>query len=158
MLVMPLFGVIPEARSVLLLPLVALGLLFAASLVSAAFVLPSVALGHWMAQRRGSGRRGWWVLASALLVSVLVVSLSLLVVASRGEGPVFSSWRGSLVWLLYASVFCCVSMPAVLAAHRVVVRAEAGYRVWSAGQVLGYGAVLLLVELMGVLVVLSVLV
>ncbi|MEU6768089.1 hypothetical protein ABZ916_36995 [Streptomyces sp. NPDC046853] len=45
-----------------------------------------------------------------------------------------------------------------LAAHRVVVRAEAGYRVWSAGQVLGYGAVLLLVELMGVLVVLSVLV
>ncbi|MFH8491198.1 hypothetical protein [Streptomyces longisporoflavus] len=154
---LPLFGVIPEATSVFVLPVVALMLFFVAALVSAFFVLPSVALGHWLAERRGSGRRGWWLVGAALLVLVFVGSLSLFVVASCEGGPVLGSWRDSLDWLLYASVFYCISIPAVLAAHNVVVRADAGYRVWSARQVLGYGSVALLVESLAVLWVLIVL-
>ncbi|GGV66104.1 hypothetical protein GCM10010277_73730 [Streptomyces longisporoflavus] len=148
---LPLFGVIPDATSVFVLPAVAVALFFVVALVSAVFVLPSVALGHWLAGWRGSGRRGWWVAGAALLVLVLVGGLSLLVVASCEGGSVFSSWRNSLDWLLYASVFYCISVPAVLAAHKVVVRTDEGYRVWPARQVLGYGSIALLVESLGVL-------
>ncbi|MFJ3091230.1 hypothetical protein [Streptomyces sp. NPDC086838] len=156
LLAMPLSGVVPEARSVIVLPLAVLALLFIASLISAAFVLPSVALGHWLGERRGSGRRWWWVATAAVLILVLVGSLSLLVAASYRRGPVLSSWQDILDWLLYASAFCCISMPAVLAAHRTVVRADTGHRVWSVGQILGYGSLALLVESVGILVVLAV--
>ncbi|MGW6055338.1 hypothetical protein [Streptomyces sp. NPDC055189] len=153
----PLFGAIPDARAVISLPFVVLVLFFVAALLSAVFVLPSVALGHWVAERRGSGRRWCWVMAAALLVLVLIVGLLLLAVAFNGGGPGFSSWQDIFDWLLYASAVYCICMPAVLAAHSTVVRADAGRRVWSAGQVLGYGVVVLLVESLGVLVVLSVL-
>ncbi|MEV7166496.1 hypothetical protein ACIQ9K_35350 [Streptomyces microflavus] len=157
LLAMPLFGAVPEARSLFVLPLVVLALLFIGSLISAAFVLPSVALGHWLGERQGSGRRWWWVATAALLVLVLVGSLSLLAVASYERGPAFSSWEDILDWLLYASAFYCISIPAVLAAHRAVVRADAGHRVWSVSQILGYGSLVLLVESVGVLMGLTVL-
>ncbi|MPY55031.1 hypothetical protein [Streptomyces acidicola] len=155
-LAMPLFGVVPEARSVFVLPMVMLALLFISSLISAAFVLPSVTLGHWLGERWGGGRRWWWVLTAAVLVLVLVGILSL-VVASYEQGSVFSSWQDILDWSLYASTVYCISIPAVLAAHRAVLRADAGHRVWSVGQILGYGSLLLLVEAVGVLMVLTVL-
>ncbi|MFJ1545797.1 hypothetical protein [Streptomyces sp. NPDC088246] len=156
LLAMPLFGVVPEARSVFVLPLVLLALLFIGSLVSAAYVLPSVALGHWMGERWGSGRRWWWVVTAAVLVLVPVVGLPL-VVAFYGRGPVFSSWQDILDWLLYASALYCISIPAVLAAHRTVLREDAGHPVRSVGQILGYGSLVLLVELAGVLMALMVL-
>jgi hypothetical protein len=97
------------------------------------------------------------VVTAALLLLVLVGSLSLLVLASYEREPVFSSWQDILNWLLYASAFYCISIPAVLAAHRAVVRADAGHRVWSVGQILGYGSLVLLVESVGVLMVLTML-
>ncbi|MFI7405139.1 hypothetical protein ACIBW9_32455 [Streptomyces sp. NPDC049541] len=157
LLAMPLFGAVPEARSLFVLPLVVLALLFIGSLMSAAFVLPSVAVGHWLGERRGSGKRWWWVVTAAVLVLVLVGGLLLLVVACYERGPVFSSWQAILDWLLYALASYCISIPAVLAAHRAVVRADAGHRVWSVGQILGYGSLVLLVESVGVLTVLTVL-
>ncbi|MGQ4355842.1 hypothetical protein [Streptomyces drozdowiczii] len=157
LLAMPLLGAVPEARSLFVLPLVVLALLFIGSLISAAFVLPSVALGHWLGGRQGSGRRWWWVVTAALLVLVVVGILSLLAVASYERGPAFSSWQDILDWLLYASAFYCISIPAVLAAHGAVVRADSGHRVWSVGRILGYGSLVLLVESVGVLMVLTVL-
>ncbi|GAA1320549.1 hypothetical protein GCM10009647_052990 [Streptomyces sanglieri] len=71
------------------------------------------------------------------------------VVAPYGRGPVVGSWQEILVWLLYASGFYCISIPAVLAAHRTVVRTDTGHRVRSAGQILGFGSLVLLVESVG---------
>ncbi|MGW1652706.1 hypothetical protein [Streptomyces atratus] len=152
LLAMPLFGVVPEARSVVLLPLVLLALLFIGSLVSATYVLPSVALGHWLGERWGSGRRWWWVVTAAVLVLVPIVGLPL-VVAFCVRGPAFSSWQDILDGLLYASALYCISIPAALAAHSTVLRANAGRPVRSVGKILGYGSLVLLVELAGVLMV-----
>ncbi|MET8831339.1 hypothetical protein ABZX40_39965 [Streptomyces sp. NPDC004610] len=150
---MPLFGVVPEARSVFVLPLVLLVLLFLGALVAATYVLPSVALGHWLGGRRGSGRRWWWVMTGAALGLVPAIGLALLVVAFSGESPVFSSWQDIRDWLLYAAALYSISVPAALAAHRTVLHADAGHPVRSAGHIIGYGALLLLTELVVVLMV-----
>ncbi|MFF2025548.1 hypothetical protein ACFVW2_27575 [Streptomyces sp. NPDC058171] len=153
LLALPLFGVTPGARSVFVLPLLVMALLFSSALVSAAFVLPSVALGHWLGARRGSGPRWWWPMTAAAL---LLVGGSLpLAAAAYGRGPGVGSWRDALDWLLYASAFYVICTPAALAAHGAVVRTDAGRRVWSVGQVLGYGSLVLLVESVVVLAVIG---
>ncbi|MGW0551349.1 hypothetical protein [Streptomyces altiplanensis] len=153
LLAMPLFGVVPEARTVFVLPVILPALLFAGSLITAACVLPSVALGHWLEKRWGSGRRWWWVAAATMLVALSAVGLSLLVVALYGQGAALGSWREAFGWLGYVAVLFCASLPATLAAHMTVLRADAGRPIRPVGQILGYGSLALLTESVGVLVV-----
>ncbi|MFH8471561.1 hypothetical protein [Streptomyces sp. NPDC018000] len=93
--------------------------------------------------------------AGSLVLAPVVGTL--LIVAFYGRGPAYISWQDILDWLLYASALYCISMPAALAAHITVLRADAGHPVRSVGQILGYGSLLLLVELAGVLIVLMML-
>ncbi|MEV6161955.1 hypothetical protein AB0L71_08515 [Streptomyces sp. NPDC052052] len=150
----PLFGVVPDVRSVILLPFVLPALLFVGSLLSAAYVLPSVALGHWLGVCRGDGRRWWWVVLAALLVLVPVMGLPL-IGALCVRGAEFRPWQDISAWLLCASALYFVGVPAALAAHRTVVLEDAGRPARSVGPILGYGVLVLLVEWVGVLMVVT---
>lgn len=155
LLAMPLFGVVPEARTVLVLPLVLPALVLVSSVVTAVCVLPSVVLGHWLGRRGENGERWWWVAAAAGPGVLPAVGLSLAAVAVYGQGGVLGSRQDALGRLLYAAVLYAVSVPAALAAHATILRADAGRPVRPVGRVLGYGALVLVTELVGVLVVLA---
>ncbi len=143
----PLLGIVPDARAVFLLPLVLPALVLASAVVTVALVLPSVALGHWLGLRRGSGRR-WWVAVATAAVLLPAAGLPWAAAAVYGRG-------GLPGLLLFATVLYALSLPAALAAHTTVLRADAGRPVRSTGWFLGYGAVASAVVLVGASVVLA---
>ncbi|MGW7196683.1 hypothetical protein [Streptomyces chryseus] len=143
---MPLLGVVPEARTLFVLPVLLLVVFCVGALVTALYVLPSVAFGHWLGKRRGGERRWWWLVPAAGVVLVPVVGLPLLLVSCYGSAPVLDSRQDMLDWSLYAAVLYGVSLPAALAAHAAVLRADAGRSSASVLRILGYGSLVLVIE------------
>ncbi|MGW7053204.1 hypothetical protein [Streptomyces sp. NPDC054887] len=156
----PLLGAVPQAGTggvlPVLLPVVLAALVPCAALLTVSHVLPAVALGHGWARRRGSARRGWRVAAVAVPALLLPVGVPLLVVVLYAPGDAPGSWPEARDWLTYAAVVYGVSLAASLAAHRSVLRADAGGRSpWPVGRVLSYGSLALCVEFAAVLAVLA---
>ncbi len=110
-------------------PLLFLLVLFAAALLTTAYVLPAMVLAHWTA-RQLTGRVAWWWIPPACTLWVLPA----LAVPS---------------WQLAAFAVYAVALPPALAAHFTVVRADAGRPVQPCAAILTWGAV----AVVGVLVV-----
>ena len=120
--------------ALLISPLILLLILFAATVVTVAYVLPAVLLAHWTA-RQLTGRTAWWWIPPACTLWVLPTT-------------VVPSWQ--LTGLaLYAAV-----LPPAVAAHYAVVRADAGRPVQPCAAILTWGglAVMCVVLVGGVVV------
>ncbi|MFE7761245.1 hypothetical protein [Streptomyces sp. NPDC057438] len=105
-------------------PLLLVLVLFAATVLTVAYVLPAVLLAHWTA-RHLSGRIAWWWIPPACTLWVL-------------PALAVPSWQ--LTGLaLYAAV-----LPPALSAHHTVVRAEAGRPVQPCTAILGWGTLAVL--------------
>ncbi|UUU33114.1 hypothetical protein JIX56_26390 [Streptomyces sp. CA-210063] len=105
--------------ALLLSPLLLLLILFAAAVLTVGYVLPAVLLAHWTA-RQLTGRTAWWWIPPACTLWVL-------------PATVVPAWH--LAGLaLYAAV-----LPATLAAHHTVVRADAGRPVQPCAAILTWG-------------------
>ncbi|GGX18071.1 hypothetical protein [Streptomyces chryseus] len=142
----PLLGVVPEARTLVVLPVLLLAVLCVGALATVVYVLPSVALGHWLGKRRDGERRWWWLVPAAGVVLVPVVGLPLLLMSFYGSAPVLDARQDMLDWSLYAAVLYGVSLPAALAAHTAVLRADAGRPSASVRRILAYGSLVLVIE------------
>ncbi|MEW1692951.1 hypothetical protein ACIQOF_33130 [Streptomyces sp. NPDC091265] len=139
--------------AVALLPLtlmVGLPVLLAASaLLTAAYILPTVALGHWFGRLAGHGRRWWWVAVGTALGPLPAVGLPTMARMSQSG---FHEWRQlAMDGLLCAGVLWVASAPASFAVHVTVLREDAGRPVRSVGDILLWGALGLSVELTALL-------
>ncbi|WP_215456245.1 hypothetical protein [Streptomyces sp. ATCC 21386] len=114
-------GRVPAASfGVLLLsPLLLLLILFAAALMTVAYVLPAVALAAWTA-RQLTGRVAWWWIPPACTLWVLPA----LAVPS---------------WLLPGLAFYAAALPAALVTHHTLVRADMGRPVQPCAAILLWG-------------------
>ncbi|MFD5098771.1 hypothetical protein [Streptomyces albidochromogenes] len=142
----PLLGAVPEAGTLVVLPLLLPVVFCLGTLVTATYVLPSVALGHLLGNRWAGGRRWWLLVPAAGVMLVPVVGLPLLLVACHGSASVFASRQNMLDWSLYAAVLYGVCLPAALTAHVTVLRTDAGRPGVSVGRIVAYGSLALVVE------------
>ncbi|MFE7834642.1 hypothetical protein ACFU53_00765 [Streptomyces sp. NPDC057474] len=105
-------------------PLLLLLILLAATLLTAAYVLPAVLLAHWTA-RQLTGRIAWWWIPPACTLWVL---------------PALAVPSWNLTGLaLYAAV-----LPLALTAHYTLVRADAGRPVQPCAAILTWGTLVVL--------------
>ncbi|MFG3280507.1 hypothetical protein [Streptomyces sp. NPDC048111] len=142
------------ATAVMLVPVaLAVGvplLIGVSALLTAAYVLPAVALGHWLAGRpgRAGGRR--WVVVGSVLGLLPVVGLPTAVCMLRSgtrAWPQLALDGGLLagcLWLLGAPALCAV--------HLTVRREDAGRPVRPVGRILGWGILALTLGLVAGLV------
>ena len=107
-----------------LAPLLLLLVLFAASVLTVAYVLPAVLLAHWTA-RQLTGRIAWWWIPPACTLWVLPA----LAVPS---------------WQLTGLVLYAAALPPALTAHHTVARAETGRPVQPCAAILGWGTLVVL--------------
>lgn len=132
-----------------LLPLalvVGLPLLWGASaLLTAVYVLPTVALGHWLGRLAGHGRRWWWVTAGTT-VGLLPI-LGLATVARILQSGTHEWLQLSKESVLFAGALWAASVPASLAVHATVLREDAGRPVRPVGDILLWGTLALSIEL-----------
>ncbi|MEE1761759.1 MULTISPECIES: hypothetical protein [unclassified Streptomyces] len=119
----PSFGVL------LLSPLLLLLILFAAALMTVAYVLPAVALAHWTA-RQVTGRVAWWWIPPACTLWVLPA----LAVPS---------------WLLPGLAFYAAALPPALITHHTLVRADMGRPVQPCAAIILWGTLATLCLLLG---------
>ncbi|MFF6781266.1 hypothetical protein [Streptomyces sp. NPDC012510] len=110
-------------------PLLFLLLLFAATVLTVAYVLPAVALAHWTA-RQLTGRTAWWWIPPACSPWVL-------------PGLAVPSWH-----LAALGLYAAVLAPA-LAVHHTVVRADEGRPVQPCAAILTWGTLAVLCVLVG---------
>ncbi|WP_246203583.1 hypothetical protein [Streptomyces tailanensis] len=110
-------------------PLLLLLILFAAAVLTTAYVLPAVVLAHWTA-RQLTGRIAWWWIPPVCTLWVLPA----LAVPS---------------WQLTALAVYAVALPPALAAHFTVARADAGRPVQPCVAILTWGAVAVVCVLVG---------
>lgn len=120
-------------------------LLGASALLTAAYILPTVALGHWLGRLTGHGRRWWWAAAGATLGLLPAVGLPTMLRMSQSG---IHEWRQlAMEGLLFAGVLWVVSVPAAFAVHMTVLREHAGRPVRPVGGILLWGTLGLSVEL-----------
>lgn len=105
-------------------PLLLLLLLFAATVLTVAYVLPALHLAHWTA-RQLTGRTAWWWIPPACTLWVLPT----LAVPS---------------WHLTGLALYAAALPPALAAHHTLVRADAGRPVQPCAAILTWGALAVL--------------
>lgn len=131
-----------------LIPLSLVGLpvlLGASALLTAVYVLPTVALGHWFGRLAGHGRRWWWVTATTTLGLLPAAALIAVVGALQGGSR---EWRHlTLYGLLSACALGAASAPASVAVHMTMLREDAGRPVRPVGDILLWGTLALSVEL-----------
>ncbi|MFJ8864250.1 hypothetical protein ACIRD6_00575 [Streptomyces sp. NPDC102473] len=124
-------------------------LLSASALLTAAYVLPTVALGHWLGRLAGHGRKWWWVTVSTALGLLPAVGLPTMARMSQSG---IHEWRQLVMdGLLCAGVLWAASAPASLAVHMTVLREDAGRPVRPVGDILLWGTLGLSVELTALL-------
>ncbi|MFJ8863779.1 hypothetical protein ACIRD8_35895 [Streptomyces sp. NPDC102451] len=124
-------------------------LLAASALLTAAYVLPTVALGHWLGRRTGHGRRWRWVAVSTALGLLPVVGL---LTMARMSLSGIHEWRQlAMDGLQCAGVLWTASAPASFAVHMTVLREDAGRPVQPVGDVLLWGTLGLSIELTALL-------
>lgn len=119
-------------------------LLGASALLTAVYVLPTVALGHWFGRLAGQGRRWWWVAASTALGMLPAAALTVMVRVLQS---------GSLAWQqlaldgrLFAGAVGAASTPASVAVHMTMLREDAGSPVRPVGGILLWGTLALSAE------------
>ncbi|KFG03613.1 hypothetical protein PV332_37610 [Streptomyces scabiei] len=105
-------------------PLLLVLVLFAATVLTVAYVLPAVLLAHWTA-RQLTGRIAWWWIPPACTLWVL-------------PALAVPSWQLT-GFVLYAAV-----LPPALTTHHTVVRAEEGRPVQPCAAILGWGTLVVL--------------
>ncbi|TXS42411.1 hypothetical protein [Streptomyces sp. OR43] len=116
-------------------------LLGGSALLTAVYVLPTVALGHWFGRLAGQGRRWWWVAATTALGLLPAAALTVMVRVLRSGSP---AWQQlALEVLLFAGAVGAVSMPASVAVHLTMLREDAGRPVRPVGGILLWGALAL---------------
>ncbi|WP_256102521.1 hypothetical protein [Streptomyces sp. Ncost-T10-10d] len=130
------FGSLPAA--VVLFPVtlaVGLPVLWGVSvLLTAAYILPTVALGHWFGRLAGHGRRWWWVAAGTALGLLPAAGLPTM---ARMLHVGFRDWRQlAMDGLLFAGALWAASTPASIAVHLTVLREDAGRPVRPVGHIL----------------------
>ncbi|MDI3418364.1 hypothetical protein [Streptomyces luteolus] len=128
--------------------LVTIGTLSA--LLTAAYVLPTLALGHWLARRTGhgelGGRRPWrWVVAGTTLGLLPTAVLPTLARPLIAGGPDSRQVIGE--GLVFAAALWATSTPAALAAHTTLRREAAERPIRPVGAILLGGVLVLSVEL-----------
>ncbi|MFJ4839329.1 hypothetical protein [Streptomyces sp. NPDC088746] len=124
-------------------------LLGASALLTAAYILPTVALGHWFGRLAGHGRKWWWVAVSTVLGLLPVAGLPTIFRMSQSGNH---EWRQLAVdGLLFAGVLWAASAPASFAVHMTVLREDAGRPVRPVGGILLWGALGLSIELSALL-------
>ncbi|MET9587999.1 hypothetical protein ABZY10_33925 [Streptomyces sp. NPDC006539] len=124
-------------------------LLGASALLTAAYVLPTVVLGHWFGRLAGHGRRWWWVAVSTALGLLPAVGLPTMARMSQSG---IHEWRQlAMDGLLFAGVLWAVSAPASFAVHMTVLREDAGRPVRPVGDILLWGTLGLSIELTALL-------
>ncbi|WP_285565476.1 hypothetical protein [Streptomyces sp. RTGN2] len=132
----------------LLLPLalvIGLPLLVGASaLLTAVYILPTVALGHWLGRLAGHGRKWWYALAGTAVGLLPVVGLH--AVARMSQSGIHGWGRLAADGLLAAAALWVASAPASIAVHVTVLREEAGRPVRPVGGILLWGTLGLTVE------------
>ncbi|MFD3437048.1 hypothetical protein ACFWU3_06030 [Streptomyces sp. NPDC058685] len=128
-----------------LTPVVGLPVLLAVSaLLTAAYVLPTVALGHWFGRRAGHGRRWWWVAVGTAVGLLPAVGLPTMARMSQSG---IHEWRQlAMDGLLFAGVLWAASAPASLAVHMAVLREDEGRPVRPVGDILLWGTLGLSIE------------
>lgn len=117
------------AGAILLAPLLLLLIIFAATVLTVAYVLPAVLLAHWTA-RQLTGRTAWWWIPPACTPWVL-------------PALAVPSWH-----LAGLALYAAVLAPA-LAAHHTVVRADAGRPVQPCAAILTWGTLAVLCVMLG---------
>lgn len=120
-------------------------LLGASALLTAVYVLPTVALGHWFGRLAGHGRRWWWVAATTTLgllpAAALITIAHILVSGSH-------AWQQhTLDGLLLAGTLGAASTPASVAVHMTMLREDTGSPVRPVGDILLWGSLALSAEL-----------
>lgn len=120
-------------------------LLGSSALLTGAYILPTVALGHWFGRRAGHGRRWWWVAASTALG--LLPAVGLPTMARMSQSGVHEWRQLAMDGLLFAGVLWAASAPASFAVHMTVLREDAGCPVRPVGDILLWGGLGLSIEL-----------
>ncbi|MGW0712537.1 hypothetical protein ACWD4G_42515 [Streptomyces sp. NPDC002643] len=108
--------------ALLMTPLLFLPVLFAATVLTVAYVLPALLLAHWTA-RQLTGRTAWWWIPPACTLWVLPA----LAIPS---------------WQLAGLALYALALPPTLTAHFTVVRAESGRPIQPCAAILTWGALL----------------
>ncbi|MFF0450294.1 hypothetical protein ACFYT4_28600 [Streptomyces sp. NPDC004609] len=117
----------------------------ASALLTAAYILPAVALGHWFGRLTGHGKRWWWVAASTALGLLPAAGLPTMARILHSE---FRDWRQlTMDGLVFAGALWAASTPASIAVHMAVLREDAGHPVRPVGHILLWGTLALSVEL-----------
>lgn len=120
-------------------------LLGASALLTAVYVLPAVALGHWFGRLAGHGRRWWWVAATSTL-GLLPAAALITVIRVLQSGS--HEWQQlALRTALFAGALGAASTPAAIAVHMTVLREDAGSPVRPAGDILLWGTLAVSAEL-----------
>ncbi|MFF3123814.1 hypothetical protein ACFVRD_16015 [Streptomyces sp. NPDC057908] len=118
----------------------------ASALLTAAYILPTVALGHWAGRLAGHGRRWWWWVAASSALGLLPAAG--LPTMARMLHSGFRDWRQlAMDGLLFAGALWAVSTPASFAVHMTVLREDAGRPVRPVGHILLWGTLALSIEL-----------
>lgn len=119
-------------------------LLGASALLTAVYVLPTVALGHWFGRLAGHGRRWWWVAATTL---GLLPAAALITIAHILVSGCHAWQQHTLDGLLLACAIGATSTPASVAVHMTMLREDAGSPVRPVGDILLWGSLALSAEL-----------
>ncbi|MFI6960728.1 hypothetical protein [Streptomyces sp. NPDC050255] len=120
-------------------------LMGASAILTAVYVLPAVALGHWFGRLAGHGRRWWWVAATTALGLLPAAALTVMVRVLQSESL---AWQQlALDSLLFAGAVGAASTPASVAAHMTMLREDAGRPVRPVGDILLWGTLALSTEL-----------
>ncbi|MEV6260662.1 hypothetical protein AB0M42_07850 [Streptomyces sp. NPDC051784] len=121
----------------------------ASALLTVAYVLPTVALGHWLGSRAGHGKTWWWVTIGTALGLLPAVALPTMVRMSRSG--MHTWWQLAMDGLLFAGVLWVAATPAALAVHVAVVREDGGRPVRPVVDILLWGSLGLLIEITALL-------
>lgn len=116
----------------------------ASALLTAVYILPTVALGHWLGRLAGHGRKWWYALAGTAVGLLPVVGLP--AVARMSQSGIHEWGRLAADGLLVAAALWLASAPASIAVHVTVLREEAGRPVRPVGGILLWGTLGLTVE------------
>ncbi|MFF4249393.1 hypothetical protein ACFYY2_33745 [Streptomyces sp. NPDC001822] len=120
-------------------------LLATSALLTVAYILPTVALGHWLGSRAGHGKTWWWVAISS--AAGLLPAVVLAAMVRMSQSGIHAWWHFAVDGFLFAGVLWVASAPAALAVHVTVLREDRGRPVRPAGDILLWGALGLSIEL-----------
>jgi hypothetical protein len=117
----------------------------ASAILTAVYVLPAVALGHWLGRLAGHGRRWWWVAATTTLG--MLPAATLITMIRVGQSGSHEWQQLAVDAMLFAGAVGAASAPAAVAVHLTMLREDAGSPVRPVGAILLWGTLALSAEL-----------